>query len=586
MSLEPAPVVMRTPIGAAMTAEISEEIQAATERWATPAIAVCVRSDQRVLYQAAHGWADAAQRRAATPRTRFALASVSKSLGAIAALLLVVDGRLQFDMPMRDALPELRLVAADADSGLTLRDLLSHRSGLPRHDAVWYGSASERPGLLERMRHLAPALPMRAGWQYQNLMYMALTLLIERASGQRFESFPQERVLAPLGMTRVNFGLADMLADPDHALPYRMGRGGELLGEAYQRVDAIGAAGALNASLEDLSAYVAMLSRGGAPLVAPTASAELLQPDARVPLVPLWPELAATHYGMGFFVTHYRGHRLVHHGGNLTGSSCLVAFLPDQGVALGILSNGTRSPVRDWLAYRIIDRVLGLPAIDWSARYWALREATLASEARGEALAAHQAQAVLQKPPALPSYAGEYRHPGYGSAQVAVHEGALQFTFNGFATPLVPVAAETFDTPGREYTIGKSKLRFLRNVFGDLTGLELHLEPALPGQFFSRQRPADDRAGPAPEGIYRLPGQRVQVLRAARGLTWQVIGHTPRVGLQPLGAGRFALEGSIDKVVSFGAEAAGVTDPYRAGGAAAGVLLQTRSAALFGEREA
>jgi CubicO group peptidase (beta-lactamase class C family) len=552
---------------------LPDEIRQARERWAVPALAVCVVDRSGPLHLSVQGPADVAAAREATSRTLFGLASVSKSFTALAVAMLVQEGRLRWDTPVCEVLPAFQLASASAQQHATVGDLLSHRVGLPRHDAMWLRSTLDRAALFGRLRHLPLNQPLRAGWQYQNLMYMVCGLIVERLSGLTWEAFVAQRIFAPLGMRRAGFTIDALLADEDHALPYRGGEADEWLLQRYQAMVAAAPAGALHMSIDELAAYAQMLAAGGAPLLQQGMLAQLMQAQVLVPRPRLWPELGDTHYGMGFFTTHYRGHRLAHHGGNLEGVSSMIAVLPEHGVAIGVLSNLTQSPVRDWLIYRIIDRLLALPAIDWSERFWVQK-----TEAREAAEEARRRGAAAQREIPSPAvntegFTGRYVNAGYGDIEVRFDAGVLSIRYNGVASPLKHLRLEVFEAPAWEHALGKTLLRWRRNVFGDVDALEMHTDPLLAGVFFARVFDGGDSSRWAAwAGAYDFPGQPAIVTRHGERLELHVDGQPSR-GLRPLSETRFAIDGAIEQVIEFFADAQ-----------RPGAVLHTRFSSVFAVR--
>jgi CubicO group peptidase (beta-lactamase class C family) len=156
-----------------------------------------------------------------TTDTVFPICSVTKSFTATALALLVDEGKLEWDRPVREYLPEFRLRDPVATDQATLRDLLTHRTGLPRHDWVHMAGHLDNAGMLEALRHLEPSKPFRSAYQYNNLMYLVARLVLERVSGQRWEDFLRTRILLQLGMERATTSLEDMLAQhQDCAMPH------------------------------------------------------------------------------------------------------------------------------------------------------------------------------------------------------------------------------------------------------------------------------------------------------------------------------------------------------------------------------
>jgi CubicO group peptidase (beta-lactamase class C family) len=302
-----------------------------------------------------------------TTDTVFPICSVTKSFTATALALLVDDGKLEWDRPVREYLPDFRLCDLIATDQATVRDLLTHRTGLPRHDWVKNDGHLDNAGMLEALRYLEPSKPFRSTFQYNNLMYLVAGLVLERASGQRWEDFIRTRILLPLGMERATTSLEDMLAQhPDRAMPHLT------IDDALRRVPvqpiSVPPAGGICASIAEMAEYMRfqldpMAGHGGLRL-SPAAAAELTAPQIYVARSE-FPEVGAMHYGFGFgVVVNYRGARRIDHGGGWLGYNCDLRLLPDQGGGVMVLTNRSDSGTAV-LTNTILDHLLGLETMPW-----------------------------------------------------------------------------------------------------------------------------------------------------------------------------------------------------------------------------
>ena len=189
--------------------------------WKVPGVALAVVQDGKVALTRAYGQRDVEADLPVTPATQFVICSITKSFTATAMALLHHEGRLDWTKPVRDYMPEFRLSDPVATERVTVRDLLSHQSGLPRHDWVHMAGDRAPAEMLGLMRHLELSRDIRTTWQYNNLCYNVAGLLIERLSGQSFEAFIRTRLTDRLGMT-VSFNLDDLEASGEAARPYMM----------------------------------------------------------------------------------------------------------------------------------------------------------------------------------------------------------------------------------------------------------------------------------------------------------------------------------------------------------------------------
>ena len=202
--------------------------------WQVPGLALAAVRDGRVVVSRVYGLRDPERGLPVTPRTLFAIGSVTKTFTATGLAILAEEGRLDWDRPVRQYLPDFALMDPRASREITPRDLVSHRSGLPRHDVLWYAEAFDRAEMLARLRHLKPTKALRKTFQYQNLMFMAAGVLAGRLDGTTWEDFTRRRLLDPLGHGRdapVPGRLRDGAGDRVTVLPGRGGARGHRLPE-------------------------------------------------------------------------------------------------------------------------------------------------------------------------------------------------------------------------------------------------------------------------------------------------------------------------------------------------------------------
>ena len=358
----------RLPEGLAQFHSLVAEVMA---EWRIPGLAMAVIKGEEPPLVRCWGLRDIDTGAPVTPDTVFPICSVTKSFTATAIALLVDEGRLDWDAPVRSVLPEFRLRDTVATEQASLRDLLTHRTGLPRHDWVHMGGHLDNASILAALRHLEPSKPFRGVWQYNNLMYLVAGFVLERASGECWDDFVQTRIMLPLGMARATTSLEDMLArHPDCAIGH-----GVLDGEQRRLpVHPIYArpAGSICASIVEMAAWMRfhldpVTRRDGLGLL-PAAATELTAPQIYIGHAD-FAEVAPMHYGFGFFVGHYRGARCIgHNGGPWCGYNCDLRLLPDHGSGVMVMTNG-HDPGYAPLINAVLDHLLGLEPLPWLDRF-------------------------------------------------------------------------------------------------------------------------------------------------------------------------------------------------------------------------
>ena len=218
-----------------------------------------------------------------TPDTLFPLGSCSKAFTATAIALLADEGRIALDAPVRTYLPDFSLEDPVASATLTTRDLLTHRSGLPRHDLFWYQAPFSRDELYRRLRFLEPSGPPRTRWRYNSLMFVVAGRIVEKVSGESWESFVQARILSPLDMRRTLLSAEAMEADSDHASPYALREGSVQKIPMLKRLSAIAPAGAVQTSVRDLARWLTFHATRSPALLGEGMWRELHRPQAEMP---------------------------------------------------------------------------------------------------------------------------------------------------------------------------------------------------------------------------------------------------------------------------------------------------------------
>jgi CubicO group peptidase (beta-lactamase class C family) len=178
--------------------------------WNVPGIGVGIVVKDKLVFAKGYGYRDYGKKLPYTPTTVQPIASNTKLFTAVAAGLLVSDGKLDWDKPIRDYVPSIKFYNDYLDRTITVRDMLSHRTGITRHDFMWYKSAFTQKELFERFKYLEPAEPPRTTFLYNNLMYTGTGYSIEVLSGKPWQAFVTERILQPLGMTSTTFSIEDM----------------------------------------------------------------------------------------------------------------------------------------------------------------------------------------------------------------------------------------------------------------------------------------------------------------------------------------------------------------------------------------
>ena len=542
-----------------LISDLSALVEQERERFGVPGCAVLVIHDGEVVLREGFGRRDLAQDLPVTAQTLFPIGSSTKTFTAAVCALAADEGLIGWDEPVQQHLPGFAMKDPVATQQLTLRDMLAHRSGLPRHDLLWYAASDgsmSREELLAAVRHLEPSRGFREAWQYNNLVYTAAGELAGRLFGCSYEDAVRKRLLDPLGMRRSGFSVTALDDDDDVARPYVVTD--EEAGPfevPFANLDQMAPAGAINSSVEDMTAWVLELI-GRPPADRPSVLSPTVLERLRTPVIPLsqLSPLAvgkSVGYGAGTAIDDYRGFRVFHHGGNIDGFSSQVAVIPETGTGVVVLTNRNGTGLRDALPFVLFDRLLGLEPHPHGATLWE-KESSLRGAMPG---ARALTQVRADRPPVRPlsDYVGSYAHPGYGEAVVELDEDRLRLRYRIIVGELVHQQLEVFDL---STTLGGEErhlpVQFWHDLSGEVSALSVVLDQALPaGIRFERQ---PDTSAVTEEllesaiGTYAMGPISLVLTRSGDGLTVQIEGSPPRQ-VKAVGGLRFSVEGLVVELV-------------------------------------
>jgi len=461
-----------------------------------PGAAVAVVRDGKILFAKGYGYRDVEHKLPVTGKTVFPIASMTKSFTVTSLGLLVDQGKLEFDKPVREFLPDFRMFDRVATDEMTPRDLVTHRSGLPRHDFVWYTSHFTYEQLVEHLRYLESNEPLRAKFQYNNLMFVTAGYLAGHVAGMRWEDLVRQRILAPLGMTGTYMSSAEARKSSEYALPYRKDRKTQEVHQIdFAAWGEIGPAGGINSNIEDMARYLLMhMNKGqidGKQFLSANTASQMQTPQMVIQGTPAFPELGENSYGMGFFVGTYRGRKQVSHGGNLDGFSSQLAFLPNERIGVVVLTNMDGTRLRDFVPYYIYERLLGLDTVDWDGRFLALQKKGEEQEKTAETKGITGQHPGTHPSHDIAEYEGDFENPGYGRISVrAAKKGdvnGLEMTINDLKRPLEHFHYDTFQVPANPLdSLEKLKLSFRTDPEGEISSLSAPLETHVADIVFKR----------------------------------------------------------------------------------------------------
>ncbi len=464
--------------------------------WNAPGVGVGIVAGDKLVFAKGYGDRNYAEKLPFTSKTLFSIASNTKLFTAIAAGILVEEGKLTWDKPIRDAVPVIRFYNNELNNNVTLRDMLAHRTGITRHDGIWYQRDTlTRQDICDRLKYLKPEVSLRQTFIYNNLMYAAVGYIIELLSGMTWEEFVREKILKPLQMHSTVYTIDEMQKHSDYGVPFTEKRDSDEIYRIpyYDETEAIAPAGAIISNIEDLSHWLVALMNDGKyedrQILPSNVLKTTIEPAIALPNVlgetTGWWELLNPVYGMGRQTVSYRGHLLTYHGGAIDGFHSQISFLPQHKISVIVGAIGDHcAELIDIITYNTYERLLDLEQTPWSDRWLDIRlKAKQANiEARGKA----GTDRTLGTTPShsLADYVGEYAHPVYGILKIAMKDNNLQFNFGKINLSLNHFHYDRFDTPNDE-RYGKRSVNFLTNPQGDIDQAAMSISET--EEIFTRQ---------------------------------------------------------------------------------------------------
>jgi CubicO group peptidase (beta-lactamase class C family) len=460
------------------TSSIDKLVEDAMKAWQVPGAAVAIVQGDKVVHLKGYGVKALGSSEAVTPDTLFAIGSTTKAFTTTAMAMLVDEGKMGWDDPVRKHVEYFRLSDPLANEYVTMRDIVCHRTGLGRHDLLWYGSPWSREEIIRRIGLVKLSQPLRSAYQYQNIMFLTAGQAVGLISKSTWEDFIQKRIFDPLGMTGANFSIRDAARAADHATPHNRNGQGKVEVIPWRNIDNIAPAGAINAGVRDLSRWVQFqLGDGtmeGKRLVSKASLDETHTPQMLVRVDPAsaqHTETTFSSYGLGWGISDYRGHLLIAHGGGIDGFLTNIILIPKAKIGIVVLSNLSPTPFTGVVGRGLVDLLLGLSKKDWVA---IANEQMKKAEMAGKiAQLGREAKRHKDTKPSrdLAAYTGAYEDPAYGTANVSVEQGALVFKWSNFKSKLDHFHFDTFTAKGD--TVNDETVIFTLGADGEVSSMSV-----------------------------------------------------------------------------------------------------------------
>ncbi|MFN8580954.1 MAG: serine hydrolase [Gemmatimonadaceae bacterium] len=402
--------------------------------WQIPGLAIAVVKDDSVVFAKGYGVRRLGGTEPVTEHTLFAIGSTTKAMTAASLGMLVDEGKVRWDEPVVSYLPTLQLYDPVMTRELTVRDLLTHHSGLPESDLLWAGGDYSTQEIIRRMRFVKPFASFRNGYSYMNVQYAMAGEVLRAASGTPWADFVSQRIFTPLGMRETVPTLAATATMPNVASPHMRIR--DTIRVIQNRpVDPVAPAGAIWSSVWDMAKWMRFVLDsgrvGGKRLLTEGTYREWLSPQVIVPRNDFYPTTRFTRphytaYGLGWFLQDYRGQAVAMHTGSIDGMIAILGLIPDQRLGVYVLANFDHAELRHALMWHVFDMYMGGGTRDWSRDLKAMYDSLGAlGRAAEEDLVKSRATGTRPSLP-LERYVGTYADSLVGTATVTLEQGGLQ----------------------------------------------------------------------------------------------------------------------------------------------------------------
>jgi CubicO group peptidase (beta-lactamase class C family) len=528
--------------------------------WHAAGFAVAVVEKDKIVYAKGFGFRDNEKKIPVTPNTLFAIGSCTKAFTASMIGLLQKQGKLELDKPVRNYLPDLKFYNDNMDNTILLRDLMCHRTGLPRHDYSWYGfPTSSRDSLLKRIQYMEPTYGVREKWQYNNFMFLLQGMVAEKITGKSWEDNIRENIFKPLGMNNSVFSVKEMGMSSDAAYGYQVKKDSIIKKMDYYNIAAMGPAGSINSNVMEMANWVSTWINGGKfngkEIIPVSYVSEAIGAQMVIsPAVPTKekPDIQFANYGFGWMLASYKGHYRVEHGGNIDGFSASTCFFPTDSVGIIVLTNQNGSTVTSVVRNLVADRMLKLPYFDWNTDLKRAADKAKATAKETEKIKTSSKKENTSPSHPLKEYEGMYNHPAYGNFDISLLNDSLfakigkdvlwlrHFHYDIFE-PFDKDPAEGIDTTDKS----PLHFQFTMNEGGDINAVMLQLESTLaPLKFTKTPKPKEITAAELQKyvGDYDLKAAVVKVYIKDNKTLFVIVPGQPEYELIPVEKDKFALK--------------------------------------------
>lgn len=454
---------------------IDRYVDSVMRLWNIPGLALGIVCKDQLIYAKGYGYRDLENKLPVEPTTLFPIASNSKLFTATAAVMLAEEKKLSLDIPVKQYIPSLQFSNDELNARITLRDLLSHRTGLLRYDGIWVGAITNRKEMVEKVALMKPQLGYREGYIYNNMMFVTAGAVMESLVGSSWENIIRTNLFQPLQMNQSCFTQEEWVQTPNKAFAYfEPDSTRRLLRRTFVgQTDALGPAGTIKSTVIDMSHWmIAQLNKGiynGKQVFSNATIQQTLVPNNIADKEMKWNELSNALYCLGRTIQTYKGYKLATHTGSIDGFYSNLTLIPGEELGIFMVHNSIPAgSFRSGMALPVIDRLLELTLTPWSERYYDDYQKTkIVEKKQCDSL---KATRVMNTNPShnLEQYAGKYKSAMYGVADILFENGKLIIDFRATRSVLTHFHYDQFITNDEGTDKPEFRLNFLTNTLGKI----------------------------------------------------------------------------------------------------------------------
>jgi CubicO group peptidase (beta-lactamase class C family) len=469
--------------------DLDSYVASSMKTFNVPGMAIAIVKDNKILLAKGYGVRKLGESTPVDEFTQFAIGSNTKAFTTAALATLADQGKLAWDDPVYQHLPGFVMYDPYVSHEMTIRDLLTHRSGMGLGEGdllFWPQSTYTRDEIVYKLRFMKPHSSFRSHYAYDNLLYMTAGQIIPAVTGISWDDYIRQHIFTPLGMNHSVVTNKDFKPGDDYSAPHSV-VDGKLQPIPLEDLDNVGPAGSINSCAADMAKWVQVQLNHGkfadhdGRLFTEQRSKEMWTPQTILPTGDPSAPLAAlkanfADYALGWFLRDYRGRKLVGHTGGVAGFVSQVMLVPEENLGVVILTNAEEDAAFESILYEVLDYYLHIPPTDWVAAYKTVRDKQEkdAGDAMKEAESNRNANSKSSLP--LEKYAGTYNDAWYGPITIKFENEGLVITFDhtpAMIGDLQHWQYDTFKAHWRDRKIEDAFITFSLNADGSIDSAKM-----------------------------------------------------------------------------------------------------------------